>query len=111
MSTLFVLSSDSLGRGDESLGRRLMMKFVQQVATLPARPHAIAFYNAGVTLLLASSPVIEVLKALEADGVDLMACGTCLDHYQIRQVIAAGRVSDMREIVTTMAASEKVIVV
>jgi len=27
MSTMYVISGDSLGRGDDSLGRRLMVKF------------------------------------------------------------------------------------
>ena len=111
MSTMFVISSDGLGRGDDGLGRRLMMKFVQQLAVMTPRPHVVAFYNAGVNLLLPSAPEADTLRALEADGVDLIACGTCLDHFQIRGAIATGRVSDMREIVTTMTASEKVVVV
>ena len=111
MSAMFVITSDGLGRGDDGLGRRLMMKFVQQLAAMAPRPHVVAFYNAGVNLLLPSAPEIDTLKMLEADGVDLIACGTCLDHFQIRSAIVTGRVSDMREIVTTMAASEKVVVV
>ena len=111
MSTMFVITSDGLGRGDDGLGRRLMMKFVQQLAATTPRPHVVAFYNAGVNLLLPAAPEVDTLKALEADGVDLIACGTCLDHFQIRQGIVTGRVSDMREIVTTMAASERVVVV
>jgi hypothetical protein len=111
MTTMFVIAGDSLGRGDDGLGRRLMTKFVQQLAALTPRPHAVAFYNAGVNLLLPSSPVVDALKTLEADGVDLVACGTCLDHFKARHLVVTGRVSDMREIVMTMAASEKVVVV
>jgi intracellular sulfur oxidation DsrE/DsrF family protein len=111
MSTMFVITNDGLGRGDDALGRRLMMKFLQQLAAMSPGPHVVACYNAGVNLLLPSAPEADTLKGLEADGVDLIACGTCLDHSEIRGAIATGRVSDMREIVTTMAASEKVIVV
>ncbi len=111
MSTMFVISSDSLGRGDDDLGRRLMVKFVQQLLALTPRPHAVAFYNAGVNLLRPSSPVADAFRKLEVDGVDLIACGTCLDHFQIQSTVAVGRVSDMREIVGAMEASGKVIVV
>jgi intracellular sulfur oxidation DsrE/DsrF family protein len=111
MSTTFVITSDGLGRGDHGLGRRLMMKFVQQLAVMTPRPQVVAFYNAGVNLLLSSAPEADTLKTLEADGVDLIACGTCLEHYGTRSAIVTGRVSDMREIVRTMAASEKVVVV
>jgi len=88
-----------------------MVKFVQQPTALTPRPHAVAFYNAGVNLLLPSSPVVDAFKALDADGAALVACGTCLDHFQVRDTIVAGRAPDMREIMSTMAASEKVIVV
>lgn len=111
MSAMFAITSDALGRGDDALGRRLMLKFIQQLHAASPRPHVVAFYNAGVNLLLPSSPAVDALRTLEADGVDLIACGTCLDHFGIRGAIATGRISDMREIVTTMAASEKVIVV
>lgn len=111
MSTMFVISGDGLGRGDEGLGRRLMVKFVRQLLAMEPLPHVVAFYNSGVTLLTESAAVADALKTLEADGVDLIACGTCLDHFRIRDKIVAGRVSDMREIVTAMAASEKVVVV
>ena len=111
MSTMFVISSDTLGRGDDGLGRRLMVKFLQQLLTLRPRPDTVAFYNAGVTLLLPSAPVADALKNLEADGVDLIACGTCLDHFKIRSMTAVGRISDMREIVGAMERSDKVIVV
>jgi selenium metabolism protein YedF len=111
MSTTFAITSEVLGRGDDGLGRRLMAKFVQQLAALAPRPSVIGFYNSGVNLLTASSPVIEALQAMEHDGVELIACGTCLDHFQIRDAIAAGRVSDMREILGAMASAEKTIVV
>jgi selenium metabolism protein YedF len=111
MSTMVTISSDALGRGDDGLGRRLMVKFVQQLAALAPRPGVVGFYNSGVNLLVQSSPVIEALQAMEHDGVELIACGTCLDHFQIRDAIVAGRVSDMREILGAMASAEKTIVV
>jgi selenium metabolism protein YedF len=111
MSTMYVMTAETLGRGDEGLGRRLMVKFVQQLAALSPRPAVVGFYNGGVNLLVPSSPVLEAFKTMEHDGVELIACGTCLDHYQIRDAIAAGRVSDMREILGAMAAAEKTIVV
>ncbi len=111
MPSVLVITGDGLGRGDDSLGRRLMVKFLQQVAAVTPRPTVIAFYNAGVTLLVPESPVVGTLKELEADGADLIACGPCLDHFAIRTRLAAGRVSDMREIVTTIAAASKVVVV
>ncbi len=109
--TMVVVTGEGLGRGDDDLGRRLMAKFIVQLATLNDKPHVIAFYNAGVKLLTRGSPVVEALHALDGDGVDFIACGTCVEHFGIRDSLAIGRVTDMREIVTTMQAADKVICV
>ena len=106
---MLVVTGEGLGRGDEDLGRRLMLKFVAQVAALPDKPVTVAFYNTGVKLLVGGSPVIDVLRALDQDGVDLIACGTCVEHFGIRDYLSVGRVSDMREIVAAMAAADKVL--
>jgi selenium metabolism protein YedF len=108
---MVVVTGETLGRGDDGLGRRLMTKFLGQLATLADRPHAIAFYNAGVKLLVRGCPALEALRLLDHEGVELVACGTCVEHFAIAQDLAIGRVTDMREIVATMQASEKVMIV
>ncbi len=111
METVIVMTSETLGRDDDDLGRRLMVKFLQQLAAMPDKPHVVAFYNGGVKLLGQSSTLLEALAALEAAGTELVACGTCVDHFGLRGRLALGRVSDMREIVSTMTAADKVITV
>lgn len=110
-STVFAITSDRLGRGDKELGRQLMAKFVQQLQTQSPRPHAILFYNTGVRLLAHGSRCLDGLRGLEHDGTDLLACGTCVDHYRLRDQIAAGHITDMREIVAAMQAAPKVVTV
>ena len=107
--TMVVVAAEGLGRGDEDLGRRLMVRFLAQLAMLDNKPHVVAFYNAGVKLLVHESPVLDILHAFEREGTDLIACGTCVEHFAIRDHLAIGRVSDMREIVASMQAADKVI--
>ena len=109
--TVFVISSDRLGRGDKNLGRQLMAKFVQQLQTQSPKPHAILLYNAAVKLLANGSPCLDGLRSLEHDGTDLLACGTCVDHYRLRGQLGAGHVTDMREIVATINAAPKVVTI
>lgn len=108
---MVIVTSEGLGGGDEELGRRLMIKFLGQLAALGDKPHIVAFYNAGVKLLVRGSPVVDALQALDHDGADVIACGTCVEHFRIQQHLAIGRLTDMREIVATMQASAKVITV
>jgi selenium metabolism protein YedF len=110
-TTVFIISSDTLGRGSDDLGRQLMAKFVLQLSTQSPKPHAIAFYNAGVRLLAEGSPCLEGFRTLEHDGTDLLACGTCVDFFQLRGQMAVGHVTDMRDIVAAIHAAPKVVTV
>jgi hypothetical protein len=109
--TVFVISSDTFGRGSEDLGRQLMAKFVLQLSTQSPKPHAIAFYNAGVKLLAEGSPCVEGFRSLEHGGTDLLACGTCVDGFQLRGHVAVGHVTDMRDILAAVHAAPKVVAV
>jgi len=62
-------------------------------------------------LLASGSSVLDALEGLAAAGVDLVACGTCVGHFQLKDQLATGRVSDMQEIVSQMMAAEKVITI
>jgi len=109
--TVFVVTGDTLGRGSDELGRQLMAKFILQLATQSPRPHAVVFYNAGVKLIADDSTCLEGIRTLEHDGVEILACGTCTGYFGITDRVAAGRVTDMREIVATIIAAAKVVTV
>ena len=51
----------------------------------------------------------EDLKTLEKNGVEILACGTCLNHYQMQSKLVVGNVTNMYEIAQKMAGATKVI--
>lgn len=108
---IYVLRGESMGEGDAALGARLLGTFLKTLSEVEPRPDAVVFYNAAVKLLAPSSPYLEQLKALDALGVDLLACVTCLEHFALTRSIAVGQISNMREIVQHLAKAEKVITV
>ena len=55
------------------------------------------------------SPALEDLKSLEAQGVEIMSCGTCLDYYGLKDKLVVGNVTNMYNIVETQAKAAKVI--
>jgi sulfur relay (sulfurtransferase) complex TusBCD TusD component (DsrE family) len=59
----------------------------------------------------AVATTLDALAGLAQAGVDLVACGTCVTHFGLGDVLRAGRVSDMQEIVQTMLAADKVVTV
>ena len=72
-------------------------------------PKTMLFYNGGATLTAEGSDSLEDLKSLEAQGVEIMTCGTCLDYYGLKKKLAVGTVTNMYSIVETMANAGKII--
>lgn len=109
--TVVVLNADSMGRGDDALGAKLVGSFLRTLTTVDPKPEAIVFYNGAVKLLGPGSALLEPLRQLEDAGVDLLACLTCLEFHALTGKIAVGHVSNMREIVQRTMAAAKVITI
>ena len=103
------VGSNRMGDGDEALGKTLMKGFLYAVSQLPTLPKTMLFYNTGAYLTCAGSDSLEDLKFMEAQGVEIRTCGTCLDYYKLKETLAVGSVTNMYAIVETMAAAGKVI--
>jgi selenium metabolism protein YedF len=90
-----VISSELMGQGDDELGRKLMKSFFVSLSCLDSMPSSIMFYNSGVRLTVKDSPVIDILDEIEKKGVEILICGTCVDHFKIGDSIKIGKISDM----------------
>lgn len=104
-----VVSSDRMGAGNDELGKVLIKGFIFAVTQLETLPKTMLFYNGGATLTCEGSDSLEDLKSLEAQGVEIMTCGTCLDYYGLKDKLAVGSVTNMYSIVETMAGAGKII--
>jgi selenium metabolism protein YedF len=109
MKTAVVIASENLGRGDDELGARLMVGFLRKLWASTDRPEVMVFLNSGVRLLIEGSPVLDSLVAIRESGVDLVGCGTCVQHFDVREKIKVGRVSNMQEMVEILMSADKVV--
>jgi sulfur relay (sulfurtransferase) complex TusBCD TusD component (DsrE family) len=62
-----------------------------------------------VKLTIQSSAVPKIVVNLECEGVVIMVCGTCLEHYGLSEARRAGQTTNMLDIVTAMHLADKVI--
>ena len=108
--TAFV-ATDVVGRGDDTLGAILMKSFLHSLTELDHPPRSLVLMNAGVRLATEGAEALESLRALASAGVSVLVCGTCLDFFGLRDKAAVGRVSNMYEIVETLANASSVIAV
>ena len=94
-----VLSANTMGSGDEKLGRALMKAFIFALSKQDVLPETVLCYNSGAFLTCEGSESLEDLKNLEAQGVKIMTCGTCLDFYGLKEKLMVGGISNMYDIV------------
>jgi selenium metabolism protein YedF len=107
--TVFVISSDVMGQGNDELGAILMKAFIHIAAELDCPPAVLIFYNTGVRLTAYDSDVIDDLKALEGKGVELMICGTCVNYFNLGDKLGAGKVSNMYDIADVLSAAGRIV--
>jgi selenium metabolism protein YedF len=96
---VIAITDDILGGGDVELGKTLMKSYIYALTEVEPKPKTIIFINNGVSLATEGSPVLESLKTLEEQGVEILSCGTCLNFYGLKEKLMAGTVSNMYTIV------------
>ena len=97
VQTVF-LSTRTIGRGDDELGALLMRGFLYTLTESETVPQRVLLMNSGVTLAAEGSEHLENLRRLVDLGVEILACGTCLEFYKLTDRLAVGRVTNMQEI-------------
>ena len=106
---LVMVTNDGMGHADQALGRALFVKYLDLVLENGTPPGAIAFYARGVHLVVEGSPAIERLRALEARGVRVLACKTCLDSFGLTGRVRAGVIGGMGDILAAQVLARKVV--
>ena len=107
-SYIVVVNKQIMGHGSEELGKKLMKAFLYTLTEQEVLPKKIIFYNGGVLLVDKNqSHVLEELKVLQENGVEIMSCGACIDYYKVD--LAIGSTSNMYFIVEEMRAADRVV--
>ncbi|ONI40295.1 hypothetical protein AN639_05010 [Candidatus Epulonipiscium fishelsonii] len=106
---VIIINSMSLGSGDIGVGSSLLGTCLTKMLANLNKPDAIIFYNSGTKLLVRGSYYVDILQALEKQGVDLIACGTCVYKVCGQKALLAGRISNMDEITDIILNANSVI--
>jgi selenium metabolism protein YedF len=107
-SKTILVQSSVLGRGDDELGMMLMSNFLRLLCESKEKPATLAFLNTGVQLVCEGSWALEHLKTLEEQGVEILACRTCLDYFELTDKLKVGKPTNMAKTIETMLATEMV---
>ncbi len=106
---VLVVPDEFMGRGNPELGSILMRAFFHTLGEVEPRPNTIIFLNSGVKLVAEGSKVLDDLQTLKAQGIDMFACGTCLEFYELKDRVVVGEISNMYTIAETILNAGKVV--
>ncbi|MFP3870526.1 MAG: sulfurtransferase-like selenium metabolism protein YedF [Syntrophobacteria bacterium] len=109
LKIMVLLGNNRMGRGDDELGRKLINNFLATLKEMGEELWRLVLLNSGVKLAIEGSEVLTTLQDLENDGVHLLVCGTCLDHFGLLEQKRVGETTNMLDIVTAMQLADKVI--
>jgi selenium metabolism protein YedF len=107
---VLVVPSEFMGRGEhDELGNLLVRAFFHTLGEVEPLPQTIVFFNSGAKLVAQGSPILEDLCALSEQGIEILACGTCLEYYGLKEKLAVGEISNMYTIAETMLGAGRVV--
>ena len=106
---MVMCATDRMGFGDDALGLKLMVNFLRTLKEMGDELWRLVLVNNGVKLTIEGSEVLEDLKQYEKDGLTILVCGTCLDHFNLLEKKQVGDTTNMLDIVTAMQLADSVI--
>ncbi len=104
-----LVGTDRMGTGDDELGRKLILNFIGTLKEMGPELWRLVFLNAGVKLTIGQSPALPALRELAEAGIQILVCGTCLDHFGLLEQKLVGETTNMLDIVTALQLADKTI--
>lgn len=106
---VLLITNEGMGHSTVELQHKLIGTYLRLLDESNLLPSAICFYTDGVKLVVEGSPVLEQLKSLEAKGVHLIICSTCLNYLGLEERVQVGIVGGMTDILEAQWRADKVI--
>ena len=107
--TLVLIPKNTMGSGDDVLGAGLMLNFLNTLNEMGETLWRVIFLNSGIKLTIEGAKTLPAIQHLEAQGVSILVCGTCLTHFNLLDQKRVGETTNMLDIVTSMQLADKVI--
>lgn len=107
--TLVLIPKDTMGSGDDVLGSGLILSFIKTLNEMGDALWRLVFLNSGVKLTIEGAETLPAIQHLEAQGVSVLVCGTCLTHFNLLDQKRVGETTNMLDIVTSFQLADKVI--
>lgn len=103
------ISTECIGSEEVELGKMLMKGFIGNLKNMDTLPKTIIFVNNSVKMLTLNEETIPLTKELVDRGVEVLACGACLEYFNITDKLAVGSVTDAYTVANKLFKADKII--
>ncbi|QKF62507.1 sulfurtransferase-like selenium metabolism protein YedF [Campylobacter mucosalis] len=101
------LNEDRTGSGEVGVG--LLAKFLGAFLQVENKPYAVLLVNNAVRLSTdRAQPAFKALKDLEALGVKILSCGSCLEAYKLVDKLGVGEITNAFEIADILSKYDEI---
>jgi selenium metabolism protein YedF len=108
-TSVIFIAKDTFGEGDRDFSVNLLNVFLQTILQAGHRPQAILLANTGVRLMDPDSSIRKVLDDFKAEGVEVFACGLCVEFYGLKDKVKPEQITNMYAISEYLFSADKVI--
>ena len=86
-----------------------MLNFLKTLKEMGSQLWRLVFLNSGVKLTIEGAESLPLIQELAGQGVSVLVCGTCLNHFGLLEQKKVGETTNMLDIVTSLQVADKVI--
>nr|WP_314476071.1 sulfurtransferase-like selenium metabolism protein YedF [uncultured Campylobacter sp.] len=104
--TVVYLNEEYAGSGD--VGVSLLSKFLGALLQVEKPEYVICVNNAVKMTTNRAHPSFKPLKDLEAAGVKILSCGSCLEAYKLVSDLSVGEMSNAYEVMQILTSHEQI---
>ena len=104
--TVVYLNEEYAGSGD--VGVSLLAKFLGALLQVEKPEYVICVNNAVKMTTNRAHPSFKPLKDLEAAGVKILSCGSCLEAYKLVSDLSIGEMSNAYEVMQILTTHEQI---
>ena len=105
--TVVYLNEEYAGSGD--VGVSLLAKFLGALLQVENKPEYVICVNNAVKMTTnRAHPSFKPLKDLEAAGVKIFSCGSCLEAYNLVSALSVGEMSNAYEVMQILTTHEQI---
>ncbi len=105
---ILLLSAQGIGTANADLQSLLLNNYLEALIANATPLLAIILYAEGVKLSTKESTFLPQLQILESMGATIYCCTTCVNYFQLQELMAIGQLTTMPAIVKMQTAASKI---